>query len=235
MRTLGLIGGMTWHSTVDYYRLINQGVQRRLGGTHSAEIFMCSVDFSPVEHLQNRGEWGALGQLMAGAARSLESVGAEALVICANTMHRLADDITSAVKIPLIHIADATAAQVKAGGLKTVGLLGTRYTMEMDFYRGRLEAKHGLKVLVPDEPGRTTVHEVIYKELAHGIVKEESRRRYVEVIDDLVKQGAQGVILGCTEIPMLVAAEDSPIPIFDTTAIHAAAAVDFSIGAGPQK
>ena len=229
MRTLGLIGGMTWHSTVDYYKLINQGVQDRLGGTHSAKIVLHSVDFSPVEHLQNRGEWGALGEIMAGAARSLESAGAEAVVICANTMHRLADDITAAVRIPLIHIADATAAKVKAEGLKTVGLLGTRFTMEMDFYRGRLAAMHGLKALVPDEPGRTVVHDVIYKELAHGLVRPEARQAYVEVIRDLVKRGAEGVILGCTEIPMLVGAKDSPVPVFDTTALHAAAAVDFAL------
>ena len=230
MKTLGLLGGMTWHSTVDYYRLINQGVQERLGGSHSARILLLSVDFSPVEHMQNRGEWRALGQLMAGAARSLEGAGAEAVVICANTMHQLADDITAAVKIPLIHIADAAAAEVKKKGLKTVGLLGTRYTMEMDFYRGRLAAQHGLKVLVPGEPGRTTIHEVIYKELAHGLVKDESRRRYVEIIEELVKQGAEGVILGCTEIPLLIKQKDSPVPVFDTTALHAAAAVDFALG-----
>lgn len=229
MRTLGLIGGMTWHSTVDYYKLINKGVHDKLGGTHSARILLLSIDFSPVEHMQNRGEWRALGQLMAGAARSLEGAGAEAVVICANTMHQLADDITAAVKIPLIHIADAAAAEVKKKGLKTVGLLGTRYTMEMDFYRGRLEAKHGLKVLVPDEPGRTTVHEVIYKELARGVVRPEARQAYVEVIEDLVKRGAEGVILGCTEIPMLIGAKDSRVPVFDTTAIHAAAAVDFAL------
>ncbi len=231
MRTLGLIGGMTWHSTVDYYRLINQGVQTKLGGTHSAKIVLYSVDFSPVEHMQNRGEWGALGQLMAGAARSLEGAGAEAIVICANTMHQLADDITAAVMIPLLHIADAAAAEAKKNGLKTVGLLGTRYTMEMDFYRGRLEAKHGLKVLVPDEPGRTTVHEVIYKELAHGLVRPESREAYVSVIRDLAKRGAEGVILGCTEIPMLIGEKDSPVPVFDTTALHAAAAVAFALSA----
>jgi len=229
VRTLGLIGGMTWHSTADYYRLINQGVQERLGGSHSAELLMLSVDFAPVEELQNRGEWEAMGQLMAGAARTLERGGAEAIVICANTMHRLAGDVTAAVKIPLIHIADAAAAAVKARGLKTVGLLGTRYTMEMDFYRGRLEAPHGLSVLVPDEPGRTTVHDVIYRELGRGLVRDESRRRYLEIIEDLVRRGAQGVILGCTEIPMLIRPEDSPVPVFDTTALHAAAAVDFAL------
>src|SRR5512138_2165923 len=229
MKTLGLIGGMTWHSTVDYYRLINEGVHARLGGSYSAEILMLSIYFGPVEDLQNRGEWAALGRLMAGAAKTLESGGAEAVVICANNMHQLADDITAAVKIPLIHIADAAGAAVKAKGLKTVGLLGTRYTMERDFYRGRLVAKHGLNVLVPGEPGRTTVHEVIYHELGHGLVKDESRRRYVEIIEDLVRQGAQGVILGCTEIPMLIKPDDVSVPVFDTTAIHAAAAVDFAL------
>ena len=229
MRTLGLIGGMTWHSTVDYYRLINEGVHERLGGSHSAEILLLSVDFGPVEEMQTRGEWRAMGRLMAGAARTLEGAGAEALVICANTMHRLADDVLGAVRIPLIHIADAAAAAVMAEGLRTVGLLGTRYTMELDFYRGRLEKEHGLKVLTPEEPGRTRVHDVIYKELGLGVVREESRRDYVEVIEALRKRGAEGVILGCTEIPMLVRPQDSPVPVFDTTALHAAAAVDFAL------
>ena len=229
MRTLGLIGGMTWHSTVDYYRLINEGVHKRLGGSHSAEILMLSVDFDPVEDMQTKGDWTAMGRLMAGAARTLETAGAEALVICANTMHRLADDITAAVKIPLIHIADAAAAEVRRQGLRTIGLLGTRYTMELDFYRGRLAARHGLKVLVPDEPGRTTVHDIIYNELGHGLVRQEARQAYVGIINDLVRRGAEGVILGCTEIPMLVRPQDSPVPIFDTTAIHAAAAVDFAL------
>ena len=229
MRTLGLIGGMTWHSTVDYYRLINEGVHKRLGGSHSAEIVMLSVDFNPVEDMQAKGDWPAMGRLMAGAARTLESAGAEGLVICANTMHRLADDITAAVKIPLLHIADAAAGAVKRAGIGTIGLLGTRYTMEMDFYRGRLAAKHGLKVLIPDEPGRTTVHDIIYQELGHGLVRQEARQAYIKVIDDLVKRGAEGVILGCTEIPLLIKEKDSPVPVFDTTALHAAAAVDFAL------
>ena len=229
MRTLGLIGGMTWHSTVDYYRLINEGVQKRLGGSHSAEIVMLSVDFNPVEDMQAKGDWPAMGRLMAGAARTLESAGAEGLVICANTMHRLADDITAAVKIPLLHIADAAAGAVKRAGIGTIGLLGTRYTMEMDFYRGRLAAKHGLKVLIPDEPGRTTVHDIIYQELGHGLVRQEARQAYIKVIDDLVKRGAEGVILGCTEIPLLIKEKDSSVPVFDTTALHAAAAVDFAL------
>jgi aspartate racemase len=235
MKTLGLIGGMTWHSTVDYYRLINEGVQKRLGGSRSAEIVMLSVDFGPVEELQGRGDWAAMGRLMAGAARTLESAGAEGLVICANTMHRLADDILREVRIPLIHIADATAAVVKRVGLGTVGLLGTRYTMEMDFYRGRLAERHGLNVLIPDEPGRTAVHDIIYKELGLGIIKEESRRIYAAIIEDLKRRGAEGVILGCTEIPLLVKPADSPVPVFDTTAIHAAAAVDFALAGRSQK
>jgi len=230
VRTLGLIGGMTWHSTVDYYRLINAGVQERLGGSHSADLVMLSVDFGPVEDMQERGDWEAMGRLMAGSARTLEAAGADGLVICANTMHRLADDITGAVRIPLIHIADAAALEIRKKGLKAVGLLGTRYTMELDFYRRRLEQKHGLKVLVPEEPGRTSVHDVIYNELAHGVVREESRRAYREVIDDLRRRGAEGVILGCTEIPLLVKPADSPIPTFDTTALHAAAAVEFALG-----
>jgi aspartate racemase len=230
VRTLGLIGGMTWHSTVDYYRLINAGVQARLGGSHSANLLLLSLDFEPVEDMQRRGDWVALGRIMAGAARSLEAAGAEALVVCANTMHRLADDITTAVKIPLIHIADAAALVITRKGLATVGLLGTRYTMELDFYRGRLEKEHGLKVLIPEEPGRTIVHDVIYNELAHGSVLEASRRAYVAVIEDLKRRGAEGVILGCTEIPLLIKASDSPIPVFDTTALHAAAAVEFALG-----
>jgi len=220
---------MTWHSTVDYYRLINAGVQERLGGSHSADLVMLSVDFGPVEDMQGRGDWDAMGRLMTGAARTLEAAGADGLVICANTMHRLADDITRTVRIPLIHIADAAALEIRKKGLKAVGLLGTRYTMELDFYRVRLEKAHGLKVLIPDEPGRTSVHDIIYKELAQGRVSEESRRAYIEVIRELEGRGAQGVILGCTEIPLLIKAADSPIPVFDTTALHAAAAVEFAL------
>ena len=230
MRTLGLIGGMTWHSTVDYYRLINEGVQKRLGGSHSAQLLLLSIDFVPVEKLQEKGDWAGMGRMMGEWAKQLEDAGAEGLLICTNTMHRLAGDVQKAITIPLIHIADATAAAVKRAGLERVGLLGTRYTMEMDFYRGRLEKEHGLKVLIPDEPGRTTVHDVIYKELTYGKIREESRAAYVKIIEDLVRRGAQGVILGCTEIPLLVKEKDSPVPVFDTTALHAAAAVDFALG-----
>jgi aspartate racemase len=220
---------MTWHSTVDYYRLINAGVQERLGGSHSADLLLLSIDFEPVEDMQGRGDWAGMGKLMGEWASRLEAAGAEGLVICTNTMHRLADYVTEAVSVPLIHIADATAGAIKEKGMATVGLLGTRYTMELDFYRGRLEKAHGLKVLIPDEPGRTSVHDIIYKELTLGHVHEDSRRSYVAIIEDLKRRGAQGVILGCTEIPLLIKAADSPIPVFDTTALHAVAAVDFAL------
>ena len=229
MKTLGLIGGTTWHSTVDYYRLINQGVQERLGGHSSAAMVMVSVDFAPVQALQDRGDWTELGRLMVRAAKTLEGAGAEAIVICANTMHQLAPDIAAAVPLPIIHIADAAAAAVKARGLAAVGLLGTRYTMEMDFYRTRLEKEHGLKVLVPDAPGRDAVHRIIYDELGQGVIRNESRQTYLGIIEGLVGRGAQGVILGCTEIPLLIKEKDSPVPVFDTTALHAAAAVDFAL------
>jgi aspartate racemase len=227
MKTLGLLGGMTWHSTVDYYRLINSGIQKRLGGSRSARLLLYSLDFAPIEDLQVKGDWVALGDLMADAAATVERAGAEGLLICANTMHRLAEDIRRAVSIPLLHIADAAAAEIKRLGLRKVGLLGTRYTMELDFYRERLEKDHSLSVLIPEEPGRTEVHDIIYKELGHGLVREESRKAYVRIIEGLRGRGAEGVILGCTEIPLLVRPQDSPLPVFDTTALHAAAAVDF--------
>ncbi len=234
MKTLGLIGGMTWHSTVDYYRLVNAGVAERLGGSHSADLLLLSVDFDPVEAMQDGGDWAGLGRLMAGCAGRLEAAGADAIVICANTMHRLAPEIEAAVRIPLLHIADAAGAAVRAAGLRTVALLGTRYTMEQDFYRRRLEERHGLTVLVPDEAGRTLVHDVIYQELGHGIVRDESRAAYARIIEGLRARGAEGVILGCTEIPMLIRPGDVPVPVFDTTALHAAAAVDFALEAeGP--
>ncbi len=229
MKILGLLGGMTWHSTVDYYRLINEGVQKQLGGSSSGRLILYSLDFAPIEELQARGDWPSLGALMAEAAAVVERAGAEGLVICANTMHRLADDIGRAVSIPLVHIADAAAEAIKKGGISKVGLLGTRYTMELDFYRDKLEKDHGLGVIVPGEEDRTLVHDIIYKELGRGLVRGESRRAYVRVIEDLKARGAQGVILGCTEIPLLIRPEDSPIPVFDTTALHAAAAVDFAL------
>jgi len=229
VKMLGLIGGMTWHSTADYYRLINEGVATKLGGYRSAEMVMVSVDFAPVEDLQTKGDWTGLGRMMVRAAETLEGAGAEAIVICANTMHQLAPDIEAAVRLPIIHIADAAAAEIRKRGVRTVGLLGTRYTMEMDFYRARLQDRHGLKVLVPDAAGRDVVHGIIYDELGQGIIRDASRRAYVGIIEELVKRGAEGVILGCTEIPLLIKEKDSPVPVFDTTALHAAAAVDFAL------
>jgi aspartate racemase len=231
MRTLGLLGGMTWHSTIDYYRLINAGVQKRLGGSRSAPLVLVSLDFAPIEELQVKGDWGSLGVLMAEAAVKVERAGAEGLLVCANTMHRLSGDIGRAVSIPLLHIADAAAAEIKKRGFRRVGLLGTRYTMEQEFYREKLEKDHSLTVVVPEEPGRTVIHDVIYNELGRGLIREESRQAYVRIIDDLRARGAQGVVLGCTEIPLLVRPEDSPIPVFDTTKLHAAAAVEFILGA----
>jgi aspartate racemase len=230
MKTIGLLGGMTWHSTADYYRLINTGIQERLGGNHSAECILRSVDFAPLEKLQQEGGWDSLTRFLVNAAKGLERAGADILLICANTMHQAAPAVEEAISIPFLHIADATASEILSRGMRTVGLLGTRYTMEMSFYRGRLEEKHGLRVLVPKPEDRARVHEVIYAELGRGIVSQSSRDVYLGIIEDLRNRGAEGVILGCTEIPMLIRAEDSPIPVFDTTAIHAAAAVRLSLG-----
>lgn len=229
MKTIGLIGGMSWESTVPYYRLINEGVKRRLGGLHSARIILYSVDFHDIEVLQRDGRWDEAGALLANAARALHSAGAELLVLCTNTMHKVAPAIEAAVTIPLLHIADPTAIAVKQAGISTVGLLGTRFTMEQDFYRGRLEAHHGLKVVIPDAADRDTVHRVIYDELCLGMTLAESRATYRGIIGRLVAQGAQGIILGCTEIGLLVGPADAPVPIFDTTALHAAAAADMAL------
>jgi aspartate racemase len=220
---------MTWHSTVEYYRLMNMSVQARLGGSHSAQCVLYSVDFAGVERLQNEGWWDALAGLMVEAAKRIEQAGAECVVICANTMHRAAAAVEDAVSIPLLHIADAAAAEIKKLDIHTVGLLGTRYTMEQDFYRSRLEKHHGLKVLIPGDEARTAVHSIIYNELGHGIITESSRDAYKSIIRDLHTRGAEGVILGCTEIPLLIRPEDYPLPLFDTTAIHAAAAVEWAL------
>ena len=229
MRTIGLIGGMSWESTVPYYREINEQVRRRLGGLHSARAVLYSVDFHDVELLQREERWDEAGALLAGAARAVVAAGAELIVLCTNTMHLVAPAIEAAVAAPLLHIADATAAAVKGAGVRKVGLLGTRFTMERDFYRGRLAERHGLEVLVPPEEDRETVHRVIYEELCLGVVSESSRARYREVIGRLVARGAGGVVLGCTEIAMLVSPADSPVPVFDTTRLHAAAAVDAAL------
>ncbi len=226
MKTIGLLGGMTWHSTIEYYRLINTAVHERLGGSHSAQCVLCSVDFDEFEKLQNGGEWDALSRLMVKGAVSVERAGADFLVICANTMHRTAPAVEAAISIPLLHITDAVAAQIRKQGLQTVGLLGTRFTMEQDFYRERLEKKHCLKVLIPDDAGRKQVNDIIYQELGHGIISDGSRQIYLSVIRKLHAAGAQGIVLGCTEIPLLIGQGDYPLPLFDSTAIHAAAAVE---------
>jgi len=232
MKTIGLLGGMSWESSIEYYRIINQSVKRRLGGLHSAQCLMYSVDFAEIEALQHAGEWDALTQAMIDAVKRLQHGGADFLVICTNTMHRMAGEIETATGMPLLHIADAAAAAIKSQGLTRVGLLGTRFTMEGDFYRTRLEEQHNLQVLIPDEVGRETVHRIIYSELVKGEIKADSRRAYQQVITDLQAQGAQGVILGCTEIPLLIKQGDVAIPIFDTTTIHAEAAVDWALAEG---
>lgn len=230
MKTLGLIGGMSWESTVPYYRRINEAVRDRLGGLHSAKLVLFSVDFHEIEQLQRSGDWSTAGERLADAAAALERAGAEGLVLCTNTMHKVAEQVTRDVSIPLLHIADPTAAAIRAAGLGSVGLLGTRFTMEQTFYRARLEQAHGLQVLVPEEPDRAVVHAVIYEELCMGVVRESSRRAYVGIIERLVQRGAQAVILGCTEISLLVQAQDARVPLFDTTALHATAAAHWSLG-----
>lgn len=229
MKTIGMIGGMSWESSVEYYRLVNHLVKERLGGFHSAHCLLYSVDFAEVEALQMAGDWQTAGEMLAEAAHRLELGGAEILILCTNTMHRVAEIIQTRISIPFLHIADATAQRVRAAEMTRIGLLGTRFTMEQAFYRGRLEEKYGLDVIVPDEEARQRVHDVIYQELCQGIIRDESRRKYLDIIANLKKDGAQGVILGCTEIGLLVKAEDSPLPIFDTTLIHAQAAVEASL------
>jgi aspartate racemase len=236
MRTIGLLGGMSWESSSEYYRLLNDTVRARLGGLHSAECVMYSVDFAAIEELQRGDDWGEAGRRLAELAGRVQAAGAECLVLCTNTMHRLADDVQAAIDMPLLHIADATAERVKACGLDTVGLLATRYTMEQDFYRGRLGDRHGLNVIVPPEPDLTLVHDVIYDELCRGRVLETSREEYRRVIADLEAAGAQGVIYGCTEIGLLVGPADASVPVFDTTRIHVEAAVDWALrGVAPSR
>jgi aspartate racemase len=229
VKTIGIIGGMSWESSLEYYRLINQAVKRELGGYHSADSLMYSFDFHEIETLQMQGNWDQATQRMIQAAQRLAKGGAGCVVIATNTMHRMADDVQAAVDIPLIHIADATAQAVRAGGLSSVGLLGTRFTMEGDFYAGRLRDKFGLDVLVPDEAGRQAVHDIIYNELVMGEIRDESRRVYIDLIEQVMRAGAEGVILGCTEIMLLIQQQHSPIPVFDTTRLHAEAAVRFAL------
>lgn len=228
MKTIGLVGGMSWESTALYYRLINEGVKKRLGGLHSAKIVLYSVDFQEIEALQHAGEWDRAGEVLAAAGRAVEAAGAEFLLICTNTMHRVAEQVESAISIPLLNLADATAERILARGMRTVGLLGTAFTMEQDFYRGRLENR-GIEVLVPGAADRAVVHRVIYEELCQGRVKEGSRAEYLRIIDALGERGAEGVIEGCTEIVMLVDERHTHMPLFDTTAIHADEAVRLAL------
>jgi aspartate racemase len=228
-KTIGLIGGMSWESTVPYYRQINEAVKARLGGLHSARIVLYSVDFAGIERLQHAGDWDAAGLILAEAARSLERAGADFLVLCTNTMHKVAPAIESAVRIPLLHIADPTAAAIRQAGLSRVGLLGTAFTMEQPFYRDRLQDCHGIEVLVPDADDRALVHRVIYDELCLGRIEAASRQAYRDVMRRLADRGAQGIILGCTEISLLVGPQDAVVPLFDTTAIHAQAAAQAAL------
>ncbi len=224
MRTIGLLGGMSWESSIEYERLINEGVRAQLGGTHSADLIIRSYDFARIEVLQAAGDWRAAGDLLAADARMLQEAGAEIIVLCTNTMHRVADRIEAAIDVEFLHLADAAARAVSAAGVQRVALLGTRYTMEHEFYRGRLE-RHGLDVIVPDEPDRTTIHDVIYDELVRGVVSADSKRKYLAIIATLVAAGAGGVIAGCTEIELLVGPDDVTVAYFPTARLHAEAVV----------
>lgn len=230
MKTIGVIGGMSWESSAEYYRLLNRYAKARLGGHHNARSLMATVDFAEIEALQRAGDWDALGMQMAQAAQQLERGGAQIVLLATNTMHRVCAAIESTIGVPFLHIADPTGRALRAAGVTRAALLGTRYTMEQDFYVGRLRDVHGIEAVVPDEAGRADVHRIIYDELCHGTVDDESRRVYQRVIDDLKARGAQAVILGCTEITLLIGAKDSALPVFDTTALHAQAAVDWAIG-----
>ncbi|WP_293792459.1 aspartate/glutamate racemase family protein [uncultured Pantoea sp.] len=228
MKLIGLIGGMSWESTALYYRIINEQVKQQLGGLHSARSLMYSVDFHEIEKLQAAGEWQQAGEILAEAAVSLEKGGADFIVLCTNTMHKVAQQITDAVSIPLLHIADATAQRIRQAGVKKVGLLATAFTMEQEFYKGRLNQSE-IEVLVPDAAGRKVVHDIIYQELCLGVIRDESRAQYRKIIAELVEQGAEAIILGCTEITLLVKAEDASVPLFDTTLIHAEDAVKLAL------
>ena len=231
MKCIGLLGGMSWESTVSYYQALNRGVRAQLGGLHSARVLLNSVDFAGIERLQHAGDWPATARLLAAEARKLQDGGADFLLIGTNTMHKVAPEIEAAIDIPLLHIADATAAKLRADGITRVGLLGTRFTMEQDFYKGRLQERFGLAVLVPDEAGRERVHRIIYDELCLGEIRESSRAEYLAIIEGLAAAGAEAVILGCTEIALLVGDSRAAVPLYDTTAIHAEAAVALALAA----
>ena len=229
MKTIGMIGGMSWESSVEYYKLVNEGIHHVLGGVHSAKCVMVSVDFAEIEVLQTQARWEEATQMMVEAARQVEAAGADFLVICTNTMHMMADEVQAAIHIPLLHIADVAGREVVKRGIRTVGLLGTRFTMQGDFYRGRLAEKFGLKVIIPSEEDQTVIHDVIYNELVTGKIVEKSRAAYLQIIEKMAAQSAEGVILGCTEIGLLVKQSDCRLPLFDTTPLHAQAAVEFAL------
>jgi aspartate racemase len=233
MKTIGLLGGMSWESSAEYYRVINREVQDRLGGSHSARSVMVSVDFQEIETMQQAGDWAAAAEALIATARQIEAAGADLMLICTNTMHLMFDAVQTAVEIPLIHIADATATAIASDELRRVGLLGTRYTMEMDFYRGRLQDHHGLEVIVPNEPDRTTVHDVIFNELVKGEINEASRQTHGGIIDRLLERGAEGIVLGCTELELLIDEQLRAIPLYPTARLHAIAAVDAAIADNP--
>ena len=230
MKTIGLIGGMSWESTAAYYRLINEGIKQHLGGLHSAKIVLYSVDFQEIEHLQREGDWQAAGEALVYAAQAIERAGADCVLIATNTMHKVAPMVESATQIPLLNIADATAQSIQKAGLQKVGLLGTRFTMEQDFYKNRMTDRYGIDVVIPNEAERHVVHQIIYEELCLGQIKDESRTQYRQIIHNMVERdGVEAVILGCTEISLLVGESDSPVPLFDTTAIHTQPAVEFAL------
>jgi len=228
MKTIGLLGGMSWESTAGYYRAINQGVKKKLGGLHSAKIAMYSVDFDPIEKLQHKGNWKETAKILSDAAKNVQAAGADFLLICTNTMHKVAPEVESVIDIPLLHIADATAEVLLNDGIKSVGLLGTAFTMQENFYKGRLSDKYGLEVLVPNSDDRQIVHNVIYQELCLGAIEPDSKASYLRIINELAARGAEAVVLGCTEIAMLVNQSDTDIRLLDTTAIHAKKAVDYA-------
>lgn len=229
IKTIGLIGGMSWESSIEYYRIINESVRGKLGGLHSAKCIMYSVDFAEMEPLQHLGKWNEATEILIAAARSVEAGGADFVMICTNTMHKVADEVQKHLRIPILHIADATAQAIKAAGFKRVGLLGTKFTMEEDFYKGRLVQKHNLEVIVPTAEARNVVNRVIYDELCMGKIEPSSKARYLDIMEHLAKEGAEGIILGCTEIGLLVKKEDCRVPLFDTTRIHARAAVEYAL------
>lgn len=232
MKTIGLLGGMSWESSIEYYRIINEAVKQRLGGLHSAQSLMYSVDFAEIAALQHEGQWNEAAAILSRAAQNLERGGADLLVLCTNTMHKVADAIQSHVSIPLLHIADPTAQAIQAHGLTTVGLLATRFTMEQDFYTARLTNQYGLRVLVPNQTDRDIIHNIIYDELCLGIVKTTSKQQYLDAMKRLIEAGAEGIILGCTEIELLIKESDIDVPLFDTTHLHALAAVTYALGDG---